>query len=116
MSTPKWIEPYPAAWRLAEHWSIPLVVAEEIVRAVPQGRKVLVRGQDYGGGSIVPREITEEIGETLLPGSLTSSKFIDVQMDWNGLLVHGRKLIPFVHRGARNSDPRSGDHGIAGKR
>jgi hypothetical protein len=93
MSQPEWIEPRLAIYRLADHWNIPLRIAEEIIRGVLLSGDVLVRGRDYSRDTCL-RSISKEIGATLSPGSLNSWKFSDVEMDWNGLLKHGRNLVP----------------------
>jgi hypothetical protein len=100
MSQPEWVEPYLATHRLAQHWDIPLGIAEQIVRGVLRNRDVLVRGRGHGlikgsgFGDTGLRIISEEIGATLNPDSLISWEFSEVEMDWNGLLKYGRNLVP----------------------
>jgi hypothetical protein len=90
MSQPEWIAPRLATHRLADHWNIPSWIADQIVRGVLLGGDVLVRGRDHNALRI----ISKEIGATLDPNFLFSWKFSDVEMDWNGLLKHGRNLVP----------------------
>jgi hypothetical protein len=81
-----------ACLELASKWGIPLSVTEQIVRAVLQGGACFVRGRsrfDLG-----PRDISREIGPTLLHGSLISLDFTDVEIGRNDLLKLGRELVP----------------------
>jgi hypothetical protein len=101
MPQPEWVEPHLAAHRLAHHWDIPLQIAEQIVRGVLRSNnEVQVRGRGRGlvkgtgFGDTELRLIGREIGATLNPGSLISSEFSDVEMDWSGLLKHSRNLVP----------------------
>jgi hypothetical protein len=77
-----------AAPRLASKWDIPSSVTEEIVKAVLQGGKCFVRGRRLGDMGL--RDISKEIGTSPFP----HLDFVDVEMDWKGLLEHGRKLVP----------------------
>jgi len=86
------IYPYEAAVQLSAAWDIPVSVTEQIVRAVLRGGACYVRGRSRFDFEL--QDISKEIGATLLHGSLSSLDFIDVEIDWNGLLAHGRKLVP----------------------
>jgi hypothetical protein len=97
LSKTEWIEPYAAATRLANQWDIPPTIAEQIVWEILRSGQVLVRGVptlSLQSSLIVPRFISKEIGATLRVGSLFSLGFRDVEMDWNGLVAHGRNLVP----------------------
>jgi hypothetical protein len=92
MSQPEWIKPWLAVGRPADLWDISSHTAEQIVRGVLRGGDVLVRGKDFSDTGL--RIISKEIGATLSRDFLHSWKFSDVEMDWNGLLKHGRNLVP----------------------
>jgi hypothetical protein len=85
---------YSAEVRLATEWDILIDIAREIVSNALQSKEVEVRGLTLGSISIVPQIITKEVGATLYPGSLISSKFHDMEMEWNCFLKYGRKIIP----------------------
>src|SRR5260370_28999958 len=92
----EWIKPYEAALQLRHEWNMPLEAAQDIVRGVLLGAKCFVRGRCPGetGPRDISREISNEFGSTFPPALLFSQEFIDVEIDWNGLLEHGRKLVP----------------------
>ena len=119
MSQPEWVEPHLAADRLAHHWDIPLQIAEQIIRGVLRSNEAVVRGRGRGlakgsgFGDTGLRLIGREIGATLNPGSLISWEFSDVEIDWSGLLKHGRNLVPSeyeyrVSKAIENLEARSG--------
>jgi hypothetical protein len=86
----EWISPYGAVARLQELWGITPSVVEEIVRNVVQGGKVEVRAVQRG--HFVPQIVTGQI--QLSPYSLFATDYEDTEIDWNGLVEEGRKLIP----------------------
>jgi len=89
----EFVELYVAVYRLASEWNIPDTIAERIVRGVLRGGQAYVRGK--GHYDIELRDISKEIGATLMSTSpLTSLNFDDVTIDFNGLLEHGRPLVP----------------------
>jgi hypothetical protein len=91
MSLPKWVALFIASCELACHWGIPSWVAEQIVRGVLQGGECFVRGRGPDG---ILRDISREIVATLSPSVLASAVFSDVEIEWNGLVQQGRKLVP----------------------
>jgi hypothetical protein len=91
MSQPRLVVLLIAAHELARHWDIPDLLAEQIVRGVLQGHECFVRGRGPDG---ILRDISNEIGSTLLSHVSLSAGFSEVEIDWNGLLLHGRKLVP----------------------
>ena len=123
MSQPEWVEPHLAVHRLTLYWDIPSNIAEQIVRGVLRSGDVLVRGRgralakdSFGDTDL--RIISKEIGATLNPGSLISWEFSDVEIDWSGLLKHGRNLVPseyeyWVSKAIENLEARSGANGRA---
>jgi hypothetical protein len=89
-----------AAGRLAFKWGIPSsAVTEQIVKAVLQGGECFVRGRRPGemGLRDISREISMEFGSPFPPALLFSREFVDVEIDWRGLLEHGRKLVPTAY-------------------
>jgi hypothetical protein len=95
---PEWVKLYDAASRLATKWDIPHFIAEQIIRGVLRGGECFARGK--GRGEFELRDISKEIATALareagLPGSgMIPWGFTDVELDWNDLLKHGRKLVP----------------------
>jgi hypothetical protein len=94
----EWIEPYKAALQLRHEWNIPYEAAQDIVQGVLLGAKCSVRGRRAGHGL---RDISKDIAAALskdyiTPGcsNLIPWGFSDVEIDWNGLLKHGRELVP----------------------
>jgi hypothetical protein len=96
MPPPELVKLHDATGRLASKWGIPSSVTEQIVKAVLQGDECFVRGRRPGemGLRDISREISREFGSTFPPAFLFSQEFVDVEIDWNGLLEHGRKLVP----------------------
>jgi hypothetical protein len=92
MSAIEWVSLYEAVTRLANLWGIPPSIAEEIVRNVLKGAEVEVRG--VARHQQVPQIITEQIRSALLPNFLVLPGWEWIEIDWNDLLVHGRKLVP----------------------
>ena len=92
MSEIDWVSPDMAAVRLANFWGIPLSVAEEIVRNVIEGGRVEVRARRRGRFQQVSQIVTGQI--QLLQDSLWAMDYDNIEMDWNGLVVEGRKLVP----------------------
>jgi hypothetical protein len=93
MPPPKLVELWYAPYELARYWDIPNWIAEQIVRGVLQGRECFARGN--GRGDMGLRDISKEIGATLTSsGPLFSWEFSGVEIDWEGLFKHGRKLVP----------------------
>jgi hypothetical protein len=80
--------------RLAAEWGIDYSLAEQLVRNTLKSGKVLVRGAPFG--SMVPEFITSEIAAFLSrePYLIIPRHLHDVELDWTGLLEHGRSLIP----------------------
>jgi len=101
MSSPERIEPRAAAIRLADEWNIPYPVAEQIVKGVLLGGQCYVRGRRWIGEPL--RDISKEIAaaqaqESGIPGSgMIPWGFTDVEMDWRGLIEHGRPLVPTAY-------------------
>jgi len=91
MFQPKLVALFIAPNELACHWDIPSSIAEQIVRGVLQGGECFVRGRGPDG---ILRDIRREIVATLSPSVLASAVFSDVEIEWNGLVQQGRKLIP----------------------
>jgi hypothetical protein len=87
-----WVSPDMAAVQLANFWGIPLSVAEEIVRNVIEGGRVEVRARRRGRFQQVSQIVTGQI--QLLEGGFWARDYDNIEMDWNGLLVEGRKLVP----------------------
>jgi len=87
---------YVVAFQLASEWNIHYTVAEGIVRGALRGGQVYVRGR--GLYDIELRDISKEIGATLMQGSLISREFDDVEVDWQDLLEHGRPLVPTAYK------------------
>ena len=101
MSAIEWVLLYEAVTRLGNLWGIPSSIAEEIVRNVLKGGEVEVRG--VARGQQVPQIITEQLRQIiteqlrLFPNllvPLVSPDWEWIEIDWNGLVVHGRKLVP----------------------
>jgi hypothetical protein len=88
----EWVSLFVAVARLENLWSVPRLIAEGIVRNVLQGGTVEVRG--VARYQQVPQIITEQIRTALSPNYLVSPDWESIEIDWNGLLMHGRKLIP----------------------
>jgi hypothetical protein len=92
MSAIEWIPLFEAAMRLEDLWGIPRSIAEGIVQNVLEGGAVEVRGvKRY---QLVPQIITEQIRTSLFPNSLVSPDWESIEIDWNELVMHGRKLVP----------------------
>jgi hypothetical protein len=102
------INPYAAPSRLAAEWRINIWTAENIVRGVLCSGKCFVRGRDPS--DMMVRDITEDIAAALLKeprAGLIPWGFADVEMDWRGLLKHGRYLVPsWVKVRSENARPR----------
>ena len=92
MPSIEWVSLYGAVGRLESLWGIPQSIAEQIVRNVLQGGKVEVRGVPRYAQ--VPQIITEQIRSALLPNVLSARDYEDIEIEVNGLIAHGRKLIP----------------------
>jgi hypothetical protein len=45
----------------------------------------------------ISKEISGEFGSTFSPAFLFSREFVDVEIDWNGLIEHGRLLVPSAY-------------------
>jgi hypothetical protein len=90
----KWVEAYVAVEQLMTCWDVPITMAENIVWNALQSGEVQVRGRDRIGGSMVPRDISKEIGATLHRGFLTSLEFCDVEINWKGLVRYCRNWLP----------------------
>jgi hypothetical protein len=103
----KWVEAYVAVEQLMTCWDVPITMAENIVWNALQSGEVQVRGRDRIGGSMVPRDISKEIGATLHRGFLTSLEFCDVEINWKGLVRYCRNWLP------AGPKSRSGGRGIA---
>jgi hypothetical protein len=86
----EWISLYGAVARLQELWGITPLVVEQIVRNVVQGGKVEVRA--VLRGQLVPQIVTGQV--QLHPNQLSAADYQDVEIDRNGLVEEGRKLIP----------------------
>jgi hypothetical protein len=86
----EWVSLYIAATRLAGLWKIPQSIAEEIVQNVVEGGKIDIRGS--AAYQQVPKIITGKI--RFFSKGLFVSDFSDVEIDWNGLVEEGSKLIP----------------------
>jgi hypothetical protein len=100
MSSPELIEPHRAVLRLADEWTISHSAAREIVKGVLRGKKCLVIGSSRLGEP--PHDISEKIADALATTYVPSIAlipwgFADVKMDWNGLIEHGRKLLPAIY-------------------
>jgi hypothetical protein len=95
----EWIEPYEAALQLQNKWNIPHEAAQDIVRGALLGAKCFVRGRRPGETGLrdISREISKEFGSTFPPALLFSHEFIDVEIDWDGLLEYGRLLVPSAY-------------------
>jgi hypothetical protein len=90
----EWVSLYLAIAQLENLWRIPQLIAEQIVRNVVDGGKVEVRG--IPRYQLIPKIITGQI--RLLPNSLFAPDYEDIEIDWNGLLVNGRMLVPsWIH-------------------
>ena len=91
MSDIEWVEPYMAAVRLQQLWGLPFLTdVEQIVRNVIEGGRVEVRAvRRY---ERIPQIVTGQV--RLLPNSLSAWDCEQLELDWNGLLADGRKLIP----------------------
>lgn len=97
MSSPEWIEPHAAAYRLLAEWRIPHAVAQQIVKGVLLGGQCYVRGRRLGEPlQNVSKDIAAALAQVSgMPGSgMIPWGFTDVEMDWNDLIVHGRPLVP----------------------
>ena len=86
----EWISLDGAVARLQGLWGITPMVVEQIVRNVVNGGKVEVRAVQRG--HLVPQIVTGQI--QLAPNLLFATDFEDIEIDWNGLVEEGRKLIP----------------------
>jgi hypothetical protein len=109
MSSPELIEPHAAEYRLADEWGIPYPVAGQIVRGVLHGGQCYVRGRRLGEPL---RDVSKEIAAAMSAMPSTSMipwGFTDVEIDWRGLIVHGRPLVPtaYEHDVAATKKPRS---------
>jgi hypothetical protein len=89
---PEWVDLNTAVVRLAMHWNIPQLNAEQIIYGVLQGGEARVRGRAFSDFAV--RIISKEIGATLSPSRLSSQEFYYVEIEWNDLLLNGRNLIP----------------------
>jgi hypothetical protein len=115
MSQQEFVNCYGAAPRLASEWNIPYLIAENIVKGVLRGGECPVRGK--GPGEMVVRDIREDIAEALLKyplDILIPWGFSDVEIDWNGLIEYGRRLVPSAYefivqqaKKSRSKKPRS---------
>jgi hypothetical protein len=93
MANSEWVSLcYDAAARLQNLWGIPLIIAEQTVRNVVLSGKVAVRGMPRH--QLVYRIITEEIRPILFENSLFATGYENIEIDWNGLVLHGRELLP----------------------
>jgi hypothetical protein len=92
MASIEWISLFDAVVRLEALWGIPRPIADDIVRNVVEGGAVEVRG--VARFQRVPQIITEQIRTALSPNSWVSRDWESIDIDWNGLVMHGRKLIP----------------------
>jgi hypothetical protein len=94
VSKPEWVPVYDAVVRLATEWGIDYSLADQRVRNVLKSGKVLVRGALFG--STIPEFITNEIAAFLSHEHylIIPREWHDVELDWTGLLEHGRSLIP----------------------
>jgi hypothetical protein len=92
MSTIEWVEVHGAVVRLTHDWAIPQSTAAEIVRNVLDASKVQVRG--LRRSQLAFSIITERVAATLYPNSLVSREWDQIEIDWDGLVEQGRKLLP----------------------
>jgi hypothetical protein len=93
------VKVHDATGRLAVEWKLPTSAAQDIVRGVLLGAKCFVRGRRPGETGLrdISEEISREFGSTFPPAFLSSREFVDVEIDWNGLLEHGRLLVPSIY-------------------
>jgi len=68
----------------------PPAIAEDIVRNVVHGGRVEVRA--VARYQQVPQIVTGQI--RLFEGSLWATDYDAAEIDWNGLVVEGRKIVP----------------------
>jgi hypothetical protein len=94
----EWVEAYIAVEQLMTCWDVPITMAENIVWNALQSGEVQVRGRDRVCDSLVPRNISKEIGATLSRGFLTSLELCDVEINWKGLVRYGRNWLPEYFR------------------
>jgi hypothetical protein len=90
MSSIEWISPYVAVPRLESLWNILSLDAEQIVRNVIEGGRVEVRGVPHH--QQVPQIVTGKV--SLHSNSFSTWGYVNLELDWNGLLEEGRKLLP----------------------
>jgi hypothetical protein len=86
----EWVSLYEATERLQTYWGIPLPLAEELVRNVVHGGRVEVRATR--GYQLIPQIVTGQI--QLSQAVLLAADYENIEIDWNGLLEEGRKLLP----------------------
>jgi hypothetical protein len=87
----EWVSLYDAVNRLEILWGITRSIAEEILRNAIKSGKVEVRGKSVY--SIIP-EIITDVGSIFFPRNSLLSAYENIEIDWNGLLVTARKLVP----------------------
>jgi hypothetical protein len=92
MSAIEWVSLSIAVERLRTLWGLPDEVCEQILRNVIHGGHVDVRGVPRY--ELVPQIITEQIRTSLLPNVLAAVEWDSIEIEWTGLLDHGRKLVP----------------------
>jgi hypothetical protein len=118
MPSPELIEPHAAVYRLADEWNIPHQAAEQIVKGVLHDGQCYVRGRHRGGPlRDISRDLATALASSYCPHGPVPWGFTDVQMDWNGLLKHGRVLVPTAYESdvataeARAADVQVGSNG-----
>jgi hypothetical protein len=92
MSAIEWVSLPIAVERLKTLWGLPDPICERILRNVIRGGRVGVRGVPRY--ELVPQIITEQIRTSLLPNFLAALEWDSIEIEWKGLLDHGRKLVP----------------------
>jgi hypothetical protein len=112
MSMSKWVELLIASVRLATLWNIPQPIAEQIVRNVAQSGKAQLRAvpahRSIPPFISIPQFITSaELN--LHPKVLGSLDWGLIEIDWNDLLLQGRKLMPSEFDFAQHQDDEVGN-------
>jgi len=90
MHSIEWVSLSEAIVRLQTFWGIALSIAEEIVRNVVHGGRVEVRAtRRY---QLVPQIVTGQV--KLSQRGLWTADYENIEIDWRGLVLEGRKLVP----------------------
>jgi hypothetical protein len=86
----EWVSLYLAVARLENLWRISRWDAEQIVRNVVESGKAEVRGAPPY--QTIFKVLTGQI--RLSSYSLSTADYANIEIDWHGLLEHGRMLVP----------------------